>query len=399
MTANRTSLLNQFRRRFWQPPRAHGDIIEDRTVSFLELFYDLVYVVVISRAAHTLAEHLSWRGVGEFAVVFTMIWVAWLNGTLYYELHGREDGRTRVYVFMQMLLLALLAVFTAEAATESGGGFAIVYAAYMGVLGWLWFTVQRQDDPAMRPLTSRYIAGMVSAVVVIGGSAALDPDVRVLVWAGFMGIWLTATLALNRSFAGTDLGAMVPTESLAERFGLFIIIVLGEVVVGVVTGMSEASHDAITIATGLLGLVVGFGIWWMYFDSVSRRLPREDHWIFFWMLGHLPIAAGIAAAGAAVVGLVEHAGDARALEEAAWLLGGSVALALAFLIPVTAALQDSLRAPSVFRRLRWELALSVVIVLAIGALRPAAWLLLLSVALLLSLIWFMAVVRMTEVQR
>ncbi len=98
-------MFGLFLRRFWQPPRAHGDVIEDRTVSFLELFYDLVYVVVVARAAHTLAEHIAWREVGEFAAVFGLIWLAWLNGTTYYDLHGREDGRTRTYVFIQMLLL------------------------------------------------------------------------------------------------------------------------------------------------------------------------------------------------------------------------------------------------------------------------------------------------------
>ncbi|MFC2176858.1 low temperature requirement protein A [Actinomycetota bacterium] len=56
--------------------------MEDRTVSFLERFYELIYVVVIARAAHTLVEHLTWRGVGEFTVIFGMIWLAWLNGSL-----------------------------------------------------------------------------------------------------------------------------------------------------------------------------------------------------------------------------------------------------------------------------------------------------------------------------
>lgn len=84
-----------FKDRFWLPPRAHGDVIEVRTVGFIELFYDLVYVVVIARAAHHLARHLTWRGVGEFAVIFGMIWLAWLNGSVYHDLHGREDGRSR----------------------------------------------------------------------------------------------------------------------------------------------------------------------------------------------------------------------------------------------------------------------------------------------------------------
>jgi low temperature requirement protein LtrA len=53
-----TGVVTLFRRYFWKPPRAHGEVIEDRSVSFLELFYDLVYVIVIARAAHTLAEHV-----------------------------------------------------------------------------------------------------------------------------------------------------------------------------------------------------------------------------------------------------------------------------------------------------------------------------------------------------
>ena len=66
------------------------------------------------------------------------------------------------------------------------------------------------------------------------------------------------------------------TESLVERFGLFTIIVLGEVVVGVVDGLAAVGPDALSIATGLIAMVVGFGFWWIYFDLVGRRLPRND---------------------------------------------------------------------------------------------------------------------------
>jgi low temperature requirement protein LtrA len=135
----------RFKRWFWRPPRPHGEIIADRQVSDLELFYDLVYVAVIGQAAHHLAEHVSARGLAEFAVVFALIWIAWINGSLYLELHGREDGRTRSIVFVQMGILALLAVFTAEAADGSGWGFAVVYATYQVVQTWLWYSVWRQD--------------------------------------------------------------------------------------------------------------------------------------------------------------------------------------------------------------------------------------------------------------
>jgi low temperature requirement protein LtrA len=83
------------RRWFLQPPRPHGEVIEDRTVSFLELFYDLVYVVLVAQIAHTLAEDVSWSGVRDFAVVFGLIWIAWDNGAQFHELHGREHCSNR----------------------------------------------------------------------------------------------------------------------------------------------------------------------------------------------------------------------------------------------------------------------------------------------------------------
>ena len=87
---------------------------------------------------------------------------------------------------------------------------------------------------------------------------------------------------------------------MVERFGLFTIIVLGEVVIGVVDGLTAADSDALTIATGLLALVIGFGFWWIYFDVVGRRMPRAEG-AAGWIVGHLPITLAIAASGAAMV--------------------------------------------------------------------------------------------------
>ena len=68
---------------------------------------------------------------------------------------------------------------------------------------------------------------------------------------------------------------MTPTDSFVERFGTFTIIVLGEVVFGVVNGLSLAHHDVTTITTGLIALVVGFGFWWIYFDVVGGETSEE----------------------------------------------------------------------------------------------------------------------------
>ena len=386
-----TDRFGKFRAQFWQPPRAHGDVIEDRTVSFLELFYDLVYVVVISRAAHTLAEHLTVRGVIEFAVVFGLIFIAWVNGTVYQDLHGRGDGRSRTFVFAQMLILSVLAVYTADAAGESGAIFAWVYTAFLVLLTWLWYSVRRQDAEEYMALTRRYLFGMVASVVVMALSALLPETVRLVVWGLFALGWALGNLILGRIQEGSDL---MPTysDSLIERFGLFTIIVLGEVVVGVVTGLSEADRSFGSLATGVIGLMIGFSFWWTYFDFVGRRYPRPGSQAFTsWTTGHLPIYLAIVASGAAMVGLIEHAGDARSPAGAAWLLSGSVAVGLLGLVMLMRTLTDYERFSSVYRPLTRAMFASGAVALLIGWARPAPWLLALLLVFTMSAVWVTAI--------
>jgi low temperature requirement protein LtrA len=263
----------RLRQWLWSPPRAHGEVIADRTVSSLELFYDLVYVAVISQAAHHLAEHVTARGFVEFTIVFGLIWAAWVNGSLYLELHGREDGRTRSAVFLQMGVLVLLAVFTADAAGDSGTGFALVYAAFLAVMTWLWYSVRRQDrfdHPEFLAPAGRYVLGMAVAALVIVASAFLPDGPRLVVWAGFCIAWLVGIALIGRLAVAHE--GLPPTDSLVERFGLFTIIVLGEVVFGVVDGLSTADRDGRVIVTGMLALGIGFGFWWIYFDLAPALL-------------------------------------------------------------------------------------------------------------------------------
>ncbi len=388
--------LGRFKGWFWRPPRAHGETIPGRTVSFLELFYDLVYVAVIAQAAHHLAEHVTVRGAIEFAVVFGLIWVAWVNGSLYLELHGREDGRTRTVVFVQMGILCLLAVFTAEAAGSSGSDFAFVYATYLAVMTWLWFSVWRQDRRGHTEFlrdVGIYAAGVALATVVIFASAFLPAEQRLFVWAGFVVAWLVQIMLMGRSGMGLRQGAP-PTESAVERFGLFTIIVLGEVVFGVVDGLSAAEPDFKTISTGMIALVVGFGFWWIYFDLVGRRLPRaDDGAIANWLLSHLPITLSIAAAGAAMISLIGHAHDVRTPASTAWLLGGAVALGLLALIPTERALVDAERLVGVYRPVTIAMAAGAAAALAISWARPAPWLYALLLVGVLSALWSLAVIR------
>ncbi len=385
---------SRFRRWFWQPPRAHGESVDGRRVSFLELFYDLVYVVVLARAARTLAGNVSWRGFFEFVVIFGMLWMAWMFGTIYHEFHGREDGRTRLFVFVQMILLALLAVFTGEAAGESGAPFAITYTSFLVVLILLWQRVRRRDAKEFMEAAGRYQIGMLVSVALLAMSAGLPTDFRLVVWFCFVIAWIVgvggAILSPSQRFR---LG-VTATSSLAERFGLFVIIVLGEVVVGVVDGLSKAGQGPRSIATGMLGLMVGFAYWWTYFDFVGRRLPRDSApSLAGWIYGHLPVTLSIAAAGAAMVSLVEHAEGQRTPIGAAWLLASSVSIGMLGLVLKIRTTEDYRRLESVYQPVSVAMTIAAGAALLAGWWRPAPWLLALTLIVVLAGTWLFAVDR------
>ncbi|MFN8630956.1 MAG: low temperature requirement protein A [Chloroflexota bacterium] len=389
------SALRQFRGWFWRPPRAHGEIEAERRVSFLELFSDLVYVVVIAQAAKALASSVTVRGYLEFLVVFGLVWVAWANGTLYYELHGREDGRTRSYVFVQMAILALLAVFTGSAAGATSQGFGLVFIGFLALMTWLWYTVRRQDRPEYMAVTARYLIAMVVSIIVIAGSLALPADARLVVWGLFSVAWLLLMLLIARMGRRGTAAGIVPTDSMVERFDLLVIIVLGEVVTGVVNGLAGPEHDAMTLGTGFVALLVGFGLWWIYFDIGGRRLPRPDGLTTtVWMELHLAIAIAIVGAGAAIAGLIEHAHDPATPAASAWLLAGSVALLLLALAAMTRTLADYERHAAVYGPLALTMAAAAGLALVAGALAPSPWLMALLLTAVLAGVWLFAVVRL-----
>jgi low temperature requirement protein LtrA len=115
------------------------------------------------------------------------------------------------------------------------------------------------------------------------------------------------------------------------------------------------------------------------------------------MLSHLPITLSIAAAGAAMVSLISHAGDGRAPASTAWLLAGSVALGLVALTFAEQALADADRFAVVYQPLRIAMAGAAVTALAVGWARPAPWLLALLLVVILSVLWVFAVSRFLQV--
>ena len=108
---------------WWQTPQLHteGARGEERKVSWLELFYDLSFVVVVSELSHSLATHVGWDGLGSFILLFLPVWWVWISGTIYNDRFETQDLSYRLFVFVQIVIVAAMAVF-AHGGTGVDGG-------------------------------------------------------------------------------------------------------------------------------------------------------------------------------------------------------------------------------------------------------------------------------------
>ncbi|MEV5007401.1 low temperature requirement protein A [Streptomyces sp. NPDC056159] len=382
----------RLRRRLWQPPRPHGERLPERVVGPLELFYDLVVVVLVAQAAHHLAGHLTWHGLGEFAAVFALVWIAWLNGSLHHEVHGHDDARSRIMFLLQILVLVPLGSFIPEAGGARGAAFAVDAGVLFAVLAVLWLLATRGDSPEFRRSSRLFVAGTAAFAVVLAASAALPAGARVLAWGLLAGAYLAGFAVMLGTVIPIRENAVTVTPALTERFGLLIIIVLGETVTGVVSGLAGRPANALTLAVGLVAVVVGFGAWWTYFDFAGHRPPRPARAsTVWWMLAHLPLTAAVAAMGTAMVGLVEHAHDSRTPATTAWVLCGGAATVLATTVLLTTSLQVWGQKRGLYRPLARLCAVVAAACLALGAARPAPLVLGLALVLLLGVPWGFAV--------
>jgi low temperature requirement protein LtrA len=376
-----------------RPPRPHGEAIEGRVVSSLELFYDLVFVVFVAQVAHALAMSVNAVGARNFLVLFSLVWYAWLNGTLYHDLHGSDDGRSRLYMFVQMSLIALISVYAGRAAGDAAAGraFAVLLALLIAWLAYQWSVVRRQDDPEMAATTTPYFVGLAAIfLTAVASIFATSDDVRVLLWGlGAAAAILVPLVGGSRRPAQIE-AAFKISASLAERFGLFTIIVLGEVMAGVVNGLAGAERSTATTAVGLLCLGIGFGIWWNYFDFVGLRRPRAGLAVRgIWLVTHLPLSMAVAATGAGMVSLIEHAADSRSPAGTSWLVGGAMTVLFLCLAQLLRLLPERPGARLVPAGLIGAAALAVVA----AALRPPPWVLTLVLLLALTAVWTESFVR------
>ncbi len=290
------------------PPRlhrhAHG---EARKVTWLELFYDLVYVAVLIQLGNGLSEDVSWAGILQFIVVFAPIWWAWTGITFYMNRFVVDDLWHRLLIYLQIVAIAVLGVSVDQAFGTLTMQFALAYAAIRLILVLLYVRTWR-SEPATRPLTQRYVAGYLIGITLWVISAFVPQP-----WAAVL--WMTALIVeignvfLPRTRA---LQSLLPPDPhhMRERYGIFVIIVLGESFIKTITSAAGLALDPTILAFSLLGIFVVVALWWLYFDDVETTVIKPAHWApYGWIYAHLPLTLGLTAFGVAAKKVFQSVGD------------------------------------------------------------------------------------------
>lgn len=309
-----------------------------RKVTWLELFFDLVFVAAVAQVGTPLTSDYSLAGLGRYALLFVLIWWAWNGHTMFSTRFDTDDLVQRVLTLVQMFAVAAMAVNAKDALdSRSSAGFAAAYAAMRFVLVAQYARARRV--PESRGLTTSYAAGYGTAAVMWLASALVEPPARYWLWAAALVIDLGTPLVTSRHTVA------VPPDAahLPERFGLFTIILVGESMAAVMKGMESQDDWTLSAATSaFLGMAIAFALWWWYFDGAegtSERVirTRRDARLFHaWSFAHLPLYLGIAVSGVGVDHIISVAPTSFLLRHEAWILCGALAVAMSAMTTVAA---------------------------------------------------------------
>src|SRR5678809_157480 len=328
---------------WWGPPKKFDERKNERKISWLELFYDLVYVAAIAQITHHLSNHLSWNELLFSFLLFSLIFWSWINGSQYYDLHGSDSIRTRLLTFWQMLGVAAVAITIPGAYEGHHQNFAIAFAIIEILITYLWWSVGIYDR-SHRVFNIYYTVNYLTAFVLLIASIFFTNEIATILWVivlllnltpGLIGARTVVTVLKQRGQVFSASAALV------ERFGLFTIIVLAESILGTVNGLAEVKDKAPSAWIAfILGILIAFLLWSIYFDMTSEQETKQGYSYLQWLIFlHFPLLAAFGSVGACIkVLLTDMRADLH--KNVQWIFCVSLATILLAIIGITKIMKE-----------------------------------------------------------
>ncbi|HEX4791761.1 MAG TPA: low temperature requirement protein A [Actinospica sp.] len=317
------------------------DAAEHHRVSTpLELFFDLCFVVAVGQAGRELAQAIGQgrlgHGLASYAAVFFAVWWPWMNYSWFASGFDPDDIPFRLATFAQIAGSLVIAAGVPRAFEHRD--FSVVVVGYVVVrlaFASQWIRVYR-DNPGLRPTAARWGGGVLGVQLLWVLLQLVHGDAYQLGFA-----LLVVVELLVPYWAGRAGRIPFHPHHIAERYGLFTLIVLGEAVSAATVAIQEATtvHEDLKelISLALGGLLIVFAAWWIYFSHEMAELLEADASPFLWGYGHYLVFGAAASIGA---GIEVAAGWISGAEHiSARLAAGAVTVPAAVFFAVVWALQ------------------------------------------------------------
>ncbi len=330
-------------RPWWGAPKNFDERKQERKVSWLELFYDLVYVAVIAQLTQQLAAHPSWNEIAFSFLLFSLVFWSWVNGSQYYDLHGSDSVRTRLFTFLQMLAVAAVAVTIHDTFAGHHQAFAIAFGVVQLVITYLWWSVGLWD-PSHRVFNKFYTFNYLIAFALLISSIFVSHQVATIFWIAVLLLNLTPGLIGARTVVTVlkERGQVFSASaSIVERFGLFTIIVLAESVLGTVSGVAEIKDQLPAAwAAFISGLFISFLLWSLYFDMTNEQETKPGYKYLQWLIFlHFPLLFALGVVGACIKVLL--AGMQASLHlNIQWMFCIAIASILLMIVSIAALMKE-----------------------------------------------------------
>lgn len=311
------------------PPRLRTKEQEDkRSATWLELFYDLAFVVAVAVLSGRLLGDLTIAPIASFFAYFALLWWLWASHTYYADRYDTDDLVYRLLAAGQMFAVVVIAA-AMSGDTTSTGAFAVGYALARILLVAMYWRAYRYV-PETRVLVRGYLIGFGTAALIWTAAIFVPDTARFALWAIALAVDLVTPWVMRREQAQVPLDV----SHLPERFGLFTILVLGESIAAVVTGLEHTAWTGAPVIAAGASICLATAYWWMYFDNTRGRIVRRDPKVrrtwrpTAWIYTHLLLAASLAALAVAMERAIEESGHGSMAAPDRWFLVGSAAFAL-----------------------------------------------------------------------
>ncbi|MFJ9077644.1 low temperature requirement protein A [Streptomyces sp. NPDC102278] len=303
-----------------------------RAATPLELFFDLCFVVGVAQAGrqlvHALAEDHVGSGIAGYLFVFFGVWWAWMNFTWFASAYDVDDIPYRIATLVQISGVLVYSAGIPRAFNDNDWTVAVIgYLVMRIALTFQWLRAAAGERGPARRCAITYAVGLL--ICQAGWTALLLAPESARQWL-FL-VMVVAELAVP---VIAEHGHQTPwhPHHIAERYGLFTIIVLGETIAASTVAVQSAidEHEALgellPIAAG--GLLLVFAAWWIYFAVPVHEGLRTNRDAIPWGYGHFVILASAAAIGAGIEVAIEQAVGKAHISDLAANLSVSVPAAL-----------------------------------------------------------------------